>query len=212
MTSSWSSLDKAVAAAIESECHLSHVPAGSILFRPGELCQNFPIVEAGIIKVVRTAISGREILLYRVGPGQSCILSTASLLATEIFAAQGEAETDVTARMLPARLFERLISAHQAFRRLVFAGYAERIAALMVRIEDLIDKPVDARLADCLIGHAAGGSEILLTHQELAAEIGSAREVVSRALAGFVRDGIVGLARGRVMIFDLPRLASLAAS
>jgi CRP/FNR family transcriptional regulator len=203
-------LDDGLRALLATEGTVRPIAAGSILFRPGELCGQFPIVMAGSLKVSCTTGAGRRILLYRVGPGQSCILSTACLLAEESFAAEGIAETAVTALMLSAGAFERLIASQPGFRRLVFAGYAARITALMARIEGLIDKPLEVRLAACLVERAGAGVSIDLTHEQLAADIGTAREVVSRGLASLARRGLIARTRSHIGILDRAGLQALA--
>lgn len=188
------------------------LPPQKVLFRPGDACVQFPLVVSGSILVRRITESGREIVLYRVAANETCILTTASLLAPEAYTAEAVTESVVEAYVLKAAGFYDLMNRSESFRNLVFAGYSRRIAALMSKIEDLICMRVDARLAERLLELMNANQRVSSTQHALAADLGTAREVVGRVLNAFERSGWVRLSRGAVDIIDARALGALIAS
>lgn len=188
------------------------LPAGSKVFGPDFVPDNLLLLIEGTVKVSQTSESGREIVLYRVEAGQSCVLTTACLLAHEAYAAEGIAESDITAVAIPRVVFDELITTSPRFRNFVFAAYARRITDLFRVIDEVAFGKIDVRLADRLVGLAAGSGELQVTHQQLATELGTAREVVSRQLSEFQNRGWIRLSRGHVSLTDTPALTRLAAS
>ena len=192
-----------------AEAQLLHVPAGRLLFDARQPCRGFPLVLEGAVRVTMTAASGREILLYRVEPGQGCILSGGCLLGHSDYAARGIAEEDVTLASIPPAQFQALLLEHEPFRRFVFGMYGERLAEVMTLVEEVAFRRLDERLAQLLIHR---GPVIEATHQSLADELGSVREIVSRLLRSFESRGWVKLERERITLTDLKALAALAAA
>jgi len=197
----------ALAARLASEAQLLRVPAGAVIFDANQPCRGFPLLLEGAVRVSMSAPSGREILLYRVEPGQGCILSGGCLLGHSDYAARGVAEGDVTLANLPPALFNELLLAHEPFRRFVFGMYGERLAEVMQLVEEVAFRRLDERLAQLLIHR---GPVIEATHQKLAEELGSVREIVSRLLRSFESRGWVKLERERVTVTDPKGLAELA--
>lgn len=187
---------------------LRRVPAGSILFDADQPCRGFPLVLEGAVRVLMNAPNGREILLYRVDPGQGCILSGGCLLGHSDYAARGIAEEDVTLLNLSPAEFNTLLLEHEPFRRFVFGMYGERLAEVMQLVEEVAFRRLDERLAQLLVHR---GPVIEATHQKLADELGSVREIVSRLLRSFEQRGWVKLERERVTLADPKSLAALAA-
>jgi CRP/FNR family transcriptional regulator len=183
------------------------LPQGKVLFRPGDPCEQFPFVLSGSIRIQRVAENGREFLLYRVTANETCVLSVASLLASETYDAEGVTETDVVAYVLPAAPFKTLMDASAAFRAIVFDGYSRRIAALMSKIEEILCTRVDVRLAERLLALSADAGAIATTQNALATDLGTAREVVGRALHVFERSGWVRLSRGAIDVVDRAALS-----
>jgi CRP/FNR family transcriptional regulator len=202
-------LDAETRQRVVGEARRITLPAGAHVFEPGQSAKAFLIVEAGIVRVQLTAQNGREIVLYRVAPGDSCVLTTSCLLDSDAYAAAAICETEVRAIALPRAAFRRLLDAEPAFRDAVLAAYAGRVADLILTIEETRLHRVDARLAALLAERALGG-RVTATHQDLATELGTAREVVSRTLKRFERSGAVTLGRGQVEIRDRALLASHA--
>lgn len=186
---------------------MMHLPPGMQLFAERQPCHGFPLVLAGSIKVVKAAACGREILLYRVTPGDSCIISSSCLLGKTPYSARGETESAVTMLVLPMPVFEKLLAEDGTFRNFVFHLFADRIAELMQLVEEVAFHRLDQRLARLLLAH---GNEIQTTHQALADELGSVREIVSRLLKGFAAEGLVSLGREHIGILDRTGLSRLA--
>ena len=204
-------LDEAARARIRSDSRIVTVPAGQVLFSPGTECGAFMWLVSGTIRVHLVAESGREITLYRVGPGEACVLTTACLMAQEDYGADGVAESDIRAIAIPAQLFHELLSSSQRFRELVFATFGARISAMLSSFEDVAFGRLDQRLASFLLDRAVE-APVALTHQDIAAELGSSREVISRRLKEFERRGWIGLGRGRIEMHDPQALDQVARS
>ena len=187
---------------------------GSVLFAPGAPCQGFALVLAGGVRVDVTGASGRSILLYRIGPGETCVQSTLCLLGEATYSATALAETALSLVFVPRPLFERAMGESEPFRRFVFRSFAARLDEMTRLLESVAFVRVEARLAAVLLDRArrAGASAVEATHQDLAEEIGTAREVVSRQLDAFRRDGLIASGRGRLDVLDAGRLAALAAT
>lgn len=186
------------------------VPAGAVLFRPGDACSLFLLPLEGTVRVQLVTPGGHEIVLYRVTPGETCVLTTSCLMTHEAYAAEGIAETPVRGLGLTPGIVDRLMSESAEFRRFVFAAFGRRLTDLMLLLNEVAFGRIDARLAGWLLERAAAGS-VDATHQAIATELGTAREVVSRQLKEFERQGLVTLARGRVELRDPPGLRRVAA-
>lgn len=178
------------------------VPAGTVLFRPDDACRGFVIVREGSIRVVLTAENGREIVLYRVRPGDVCLQTFACLIEGKDYSAEGVAETEVVAEMVPPAEFNRRIAEDTAFRRQLFAAVAHRFADLERLVEDVALTGLEARLARLLLRLADAQGRVMATHEALAAEAGSGRAVVTRQLGSFARDGLVRMSRGQIEIIS----------
>ena len=185
------------------------VPAGTRIFAEHQPCQGFPLLLEGSIKVVKQAASGRELMLYRVAPGGSCIITSSCLLGHSDYNARGIAESPLSMLLLPASVFGQLMIDHAPFRDFVFHLFAERIGELMQLVEEVAFARLDQRLARLLL--ARNDSVLNVTHQQLADELGSVREIVSRLLKGFAAQGLVSLGREHLTITDRPRLQEIAA-
>jgi CRP/FNR family transcriptional regulator len=215
MTSNWidelpslRKLDDVTKAALKNSAVRVTLPQGSAVFRPGDACVKFLVV-SGSIRVQRVTESGREIVLYRVTANESCILTIASLISAEAYEAEAVTETDVVAYVLPAAPFIALMNQSEAFRRLIFDGYSRRIVALMSKIEELVCTRIDVRLAERLLALKNSSAHIETTQHALAADLGTAREVIGRALKAFERSGWVKLSRGAIEVTNPAALAAL---
>ena len=182
------------------------VPAGTTVFDEHQPCRGFPFVLEGAIRVAKLSAGGRELPLYRVVAGESCIISSSCLLGHADYNARGVAEGPTTLALLPRPLFEEML-AEPVFRDFVFALFAERMAELMQLVEEVAFKKLDQRLAGLLLGK---GRTVHATHQQLADELGSVREMVSRLLKGFAEQGLVRLGREQVEVLDAAGLRKLA--
>ncbi len=181
----------------------------SALFHPGDVAQGFVIVLSGRIEVTLTSLSGREIFLYAVEPGQSCVQTTLGLMGGEPYEAGAIAATDLELVLVPRGLFSDLMASDPGFRGHVLASFGRRMQEMTRLLEQVAFVRIESRLAAALLSLETQGN-VTATHAELAARIGSAREVVTRRLDGFAREGWVQLARGSIEITDAAALRQLA--
>ncbi|HEY5790255.1 MAG TPA: Crp/Fnr family transcriptional regulator [Gammaproteobacteria bacterium] len=205
-------LDAASRQRLASAARPVTLPPATTVFHDGAACSSYLLVLDGSVRVQKTSSSGREITLYRVAEGQTCILTTTCLLADERYPAEGVTETEVRAIVLPNALFQQLLASSAEFRRFVFAVYARRVSDLIMLVEAVAFGRMDLRLAAHLLAHASPAGSLHATHQELAAELGTAREVISRLLKDFEQRALVRLHRGRIELCDRDGLQQLAAS
>lgn len=183
------------------------VPKGTVLFQPGDSVKGYVIALGGRIGVHLIGETGRELLLYEVTPGTSCIQSTLGLLGGEDYSAEAVAEEASRIVLLPRGLFLDLLDRDAGFRTLVFGAFAQRMQATMQMLERVAFQSVDARLAGYLLSRTETDGHITATHQEIAAAIGSAREVVSRRLDAMRKRGWLEHGRGYVTLTDRVALA-----
>ncbi len=176
------------------------------VFQAGDPVNHYLFVLQGSVRVYRTTVHGREIDLYRVNQGQSCVLTTSCLMAGERYPADGITESEVSALLVPKHAFNQLMADSSSFQSFVFSAFGQRLSDLMILVENLAYGRIDTRLAHCLLQHSDNNSEIHKTHQELAIELGTAREVISRQLKTFEQNGLIKLARGSITIIDRQRL------
>jgi CRP/FNR family transcriptional regulator, anaerobic regulatory protein len=183
------------------------VPTGTPLFQENQACDGFPMLIEGEVRVSRSGANGRELELYRVTPGEMCLVSSASLFGHQPLTAHAVATSATTMAMLPPADFEAAL-ADPAFRSYVLGLFAERMADLTSLIEAIAFQRLDSRLATALLGH---GQQVHATHQTLADELGTVREMVTRLLRRFERDGLVELSRERITIRNSAGLRAIAA-
>lgn len=205
------SLPADLAAELDQRSRIVHLPAGTHVFEVGQHAQNMLLLLQGTVRVQQVSDTGREIFLYRVHAGESCILTTACMLADEDYAAEGIAETDIEAVAIPRAVFDDLTGRSTTFRTFVFRAYSRRIADLFALIDDIVFQRIDVRLAERLLALEQDGT-LHTTHQALSVELGTAREVISRTLAEFHRRGWVETARGEIRIANRAGLENLARS
>lgn len=185
------------------------LPAGHVLFRPGDAVSGFVMAISGRIGVYLSGANGRELLLYSVVPGQTCVQTTLGLLGEQHYTGEAIAETDISLVLVPKELFLDLLASSKSFRAFVFQAFALRLQTVMSALEKLVFVTIEARLAQCLLERADDGF-VHATHQELATIIGSSREVVSRRIEALAREGIVNPDRGVIALLDKKALKERA--
>jgi CRP/FNR family transcriptional regulator len=185
---------------------------GDIAYRQGQSCQNYVMCIEGQTRVFKTSESGREILLYQVGPGETCVLTTSCLIAGNPFPAESTAETDVLLAALPASVFHRLMTTSPRFRHYVLSNYGDLLSSLITLVDEVAFASLDLRLARRLIAEADAQGVVAKTHQQLALDLGSVREVISRYLAEWERMGWVHASRGSIEVRNRSALASYGGS
>ena len=188
------------------------VAKNTVVFCPGKTPDHLLLLLQGTVRVQQLSETGREIVLYRVREGESCVMTSTCMLAFENYSATGIAETDAQAVAIPMKIFDQLVSESTDFRHFVFTAYSTRIMELFHVIEDIAFQRIDVRLAEKIIELAQGEAVVHLTHQQLAAELGTAREVISRQLSEFQRRHWVKQSRGVIQILDVAGLEQLASA
>lgn len=202
--------DPAITRMVEKSRYLE-IPANFQISTPGVECDDYVLVIGGSVCVQIVTEKGREVVLYHVCEGESCILTTSCLLSGATFPAESYAEKPTQVLALSATEFDHAIAASTPFRNFVFTNFAHRLASVISRIEQLCSPSIDRNLATALLGLSQDGNqEISATHQELANELGTAREVVSRHLKRFEEQGMVNLGRGTIQINSAELLAELS--
>ncbi|WP_261841817.1 Crp/Fnr family transcriptional regulator [Aliamphritea ceti] len=184
-------------------------PANQALLTQGQHCENCFVITQGCVKVFGRSSEGRELVLYRINSGEICVLTTACLLSNDSFPAEAVSESPVTARVIPLQDFRRLLGESESFREFVFDGFSQRLANLMQQLESITLASVDKRLLSYLLNNADYKNQLSATHQFIAIEIGSAREVVSRHLKSLEKQGLLKLQRGSVLLLDRDGLQAL---
>jgi CRP/FNR family transcriptional regulator len=201
-------LPPALAQELATNLVMLKLPAGSPVFRETDTCPGFPIVLSGRVRVTRSLDNGRELNLYEVEPGESCVMSTGCMLGNMPYRAHGTCLTDVELALIPKSLFDRLVAEYAPFRNEVFGLFTERLARLMELVEAVGFQRLDQRLAAALLGK---GQRVEASHEQLAQSLGVSRESVSRQLKHFEDRGWVQLGRGVIGILDPRALRQLAA-
>jgi CRP/FNR family transcriptional regulator, anaerobic regulatory protein len=193
--------------AIAAESRRISAPAGTVLFDEGKPCAGHLLVLEGTLRIYRSGDGGREIGLYRVERGEFCLFSALGLLGSGRCPARASAEGALEAVLVPASLFHRMIDESPVFRASVFRLLGEGVSNVLSRFEDVALRRMDQRLAVSLLRR---GVSIPATHRELADEVGTTREAVSRLLEAFASRGIVRLGRRHVEVLDPAALREIA--
>jgi len=188
--------------------HASHVtlPAGQFICMEGNSCAVLPLALTGQARVYKIAASGREITLYRIPSGESCILTASCIMSQRIFPAFAVAETDMEALAVPAHLLPVWFDQHAVWRTYAFDLLSRRLSSVIELVEEVAFHHMDARLAAYLADAASADGRVERTHEVVAADLGTSREVVSRLLKDFEQDHLVALSRGVIEVRDRARL------
>lgn len=185
------------------------VPKGAALFHPGEAVKGYVVMLDGQVDVNLIGPNGRDILLYRVAPGESCVQSTLGLLGGDAYTGEALAETPCRLVVIPRDVFFALLDSSPGFRRLVFTAFADRMQAMMQLVENVSFMSVEARLAALILDRSGPDRSLKMTQAEIATAIGTAREVVSRRLDKLAQAGVVAHERGVVTICNTARLEEI---
>ena len=185
-------------------------PVGTVGYREGGACGAYVMRLAGQSRVYKMSTSGREILLYRVAAGETCVITTTCLLGHSNYPASTIVEEPIRDVIIPAPAFNQLMIDSAVFRQFVMTNYGVLISDLIVLLDEVAFHSIDARLAKLLLD--TGSATLSRTHQLMADELGTAREVVSRQLKRFEQKGWVALGRCHVEISNRTALEKLATS
>ena len=190
--------------------HLITVQPGSPLYRHGQACEYYLMILSGSVRVQKLSEKGQVITLYHLVAGRACELTTTCLLGGKNYPAEAVAETEVQAILIPKADFQEALAQNPEFRNFVFSSIDKGMNELLGLLEDVSFGRMDSRLARRLLQLADNTHPVDITHQTLAEELGTAREVISRLLKGFERQNWVRLHRGQVEILDRESLRKLA--
>jgi CRP/FNR family transcriptional regulator len=185
-----------------ANAYYARIPANRDIFAEGDQAHAIALLLSGRVRVYKIGETGREITLYRFGSGESCVLTANAILSHQTFPALATVESDVEAIMIPADIFRDWIDRFEPWRNFVFDLLAQRLANMLVVVDEVTFRRMDARLATLLLRRSQIQNPITATHQELASELGSSREVISRLLADFADEDLIKMMRGRIEIID----------
>ena len=184
-----------------------------VLVRDGGECAYLPFVLEGTLRLYKTSPGGREITLYRIEKGESCILSATCILTDGSFPAVAEAEGDTEILLIPSRLMAEAVEDNPDWRRFLFGLYARRLESVLTLVDEVAFHHMDARLAAYLLKNASARRRAVdRTHGEIADELGTSREVVTRILRDFESDGLIQTSRGRILVKGPEKLQERASA
>ena len=187
---------------------LARIPKGRDVFMEGDHVDAIALLISGVVRVYKIGEMGREITLYRFGNGESCILTANAILSQKTFPAIATVEREAEAVMVPAEAFRSWVRRYDLWREFVFDLLSQRLSSVMMIVDEIAFRRMDARVASLLLTRSRLGNPIRTTHQEIAAELGSSREVISRLLEDFAERGVIRSGRGEVEILDFDFLES----
>ncbi len=203
--------DPQLAREFRQAASLVRLPAGSDVFADGDQVDSIALLLAGVVRVYKIGETGREMTLYRFGLGESCVLTASAILNRKSFPAIATVEQEGEAVMIPAETFRSWVHRYDLWREFVFDMLSQRLATVMEILDEVAFHRMDARVVSLLLIRSSVQNPLRITHQEIAAELGSSREVISRLLEDLARRGLVRVGRGEVEILDPPGLAARAA-
>jgi len=198
--------DEALKQELKQHAQFAKIPAGHDVFVDGDRVERIALLLSGVVRVYKIGETGREITLYRFGLGQSCILSANAIISHKSFPAIATVEEDAEAVMIPAGVFRTWVTKYDLWREFVFDLLSERLSTVMAVVDEVVFKRMDRRVASLLLKQARVQNPMRITHQEIAAELGSSREVISRILEDFSRAELIDSGRGTLEVLDFEEL------
>jgi CRP/FNR family transcriptional regulator, anaerobic regulatory protein len=186
----------------QQKAFFARIPAGHDVFVEGDRADAIALLISGIVRVYKIGETGREITLYRFGNGESCILTANAILSQKNFPAIATVEKEAETVMIPAETFRDWVQRYDLWREFVFDLLSERLSSVMATVEEVAFRRMDQRVATFLSKRRGQSDSIRITHQEIAAELGSSREVISRILEDLSALGIIGVSRGTIKVLD----------
>lgn len=187
------------------------LPTHAPICEQGMQCTDLALVIEGVGRVFKLSPSGREITLYRIQPGQSCVLTASCIMSQDQFPAMAYTETQVRALLIPQSLVRSWFCQEPGWQTFVFGLLSHRLWEIVTVIEEVAFKRIDVRIAEQLQRHARDGvPSVTKTHAELAADVGSSREVISRVLKDFSDRGLVKLKRGKIELLNMSAIEELS--
>lgn len=200
--------DEAFKKEFQSAAFFARIPSGHDVFLEGDRVEAIALLLSGVVRVYKIGETGREITLYRFGNGSSCILSANAILSQKTFPAIATVEKDAEAVMIPADTFRTWVHRYNLWSDFVFDLLSQRLSTMMAVVDEVAFQRMDRRVAALILERARKQNPLAITHQEIASELGSSREVISRLLEDFVNDGSIHSTRGKVEVLDFELLES----
>jgi len=180
-----------------------HLNKNQLICDQGRSCSHLALIIGGTARVYKLGENGREITLYRIGPGESCILTASCILSSEPFPAIAISETEIDALLIPAHTVNQWLAESAAWRDYIFGLVAKRLSSIISVVEEVAFGRMDKRIVDYLLENiTATRRQITATHQEIASDLGTSREVVSRILKDLENARLVSIARGAIEVID----------
>jgi CRP/FNR family transcriptional regulator, anaerobic regulatory protein len=186
----------------QQKAFFARIPAGHDVFVEGDRADAIALLISGVVRVYKIGETGREITLYRFGNGESCILTANAILSQKDFPAIATVEKQAEAVMIPAETFRDWVQRYNLWREFVFDLLSDRLSSVIEIVEEVAFRRMDERLATFLSQRLGQSDSIKITHQEIAAELGSSREVISRILEDFSEFGMISVSRGTIKLLD----------
>jgi CRP/FNR family transcriptional regulator len=193
---------------LKGESQFVKIPVGRDVFVEGDRVDGIALLLSGVVRVYKIGETGREITLYRFGLGQSCILTANAILSSKSFPAIATVEEEAEAVIIPADRFRKWVNKYDLWREFVFDLLSDRLSTVMAVVDEVVFKRMDRRVASWLLNQARVQNPMRVTHQEIAAELGSSREVISRILEDFSKEGLIESGRGIIEALDFEGLES----
>jgi CRP/FNR family transcriptional regulator, anaerobic regulatory protein len=200
--------DAAFAREFQQAAFFARIPANHDVFLEGDRVEAIALLISGVVRVYKVGETGREITLYRFGNGSSCILTANAILSYKTFPAVATVEQEAEAVMIPANIFRDWVKCYDLWREFVFELLSQRLSTVMAIIDEVAFHRMDRRVAVWVLKQARNLNPLRITHQEIAAELGSSREVISRLLEDLVSEGIIRSGRGTIEVLDFELLES----
>jgi len=203
-------LDSLAVSELQQTAYYVQLPATRTVFAEGDCAESLALIIAGTVRVYKTGRTGREITLYRFSAGESCILSVNAILNNQPFPANAVVEWAVESVMLPGAVFQDWVKRYPVWRDFAFSLLSLHLASVLQLVDELVFRRMDARVASLLQQRSHLHNPIWITHHEIAAELGSSREVISRILESFAASGLIRSSRGAVEVLDFDILQMLS--
>lgn len=186
--------------------NFTRIPTGKDVFYEGDLADAIALLISGVVRVYKISETGREITLYRFGLGESCVLTANAILSQQTFPAIAVVEQEAEAVMIPANVFRDWVRRYDLWREFVFDLFSQRLSSMMTVVDEVVFRRMDRRVASLLLSQAKTHNPLQITHQEIASELGSSREVISRLIEDFASESILRPGRGTIEVLDFELL------
>jgi len=190
-----------------SRLYLQKLDNGTVLLDESRECTGVIFVLSGSIRIYKISDEGREITLYRISRGETCVLTVACLMGTGNIpfpvAASAEQKSEVV--FMPVEQFRQFFYKSGSIQKFLFSSMSAKFYSILGLVENITFRRTSDRLMDYIISKSAGGTyPVYATHESIASDLGTAREVISRLLKDMESKGIVSLNRGKI-IYNPPK-------